>query len=413
MRSDCGDIRFTDSDKFSTLFYFLESGCNTPETVFWVNVPIIVPGKRIYAYYGLSAAESESSGEHTFIFFDGFNGTFLDPYKWHPSACVSVYGGYAHMYSLGDYCSLKLAGDLPNAGVIHLKARRGINESGRGPGYIISYPDNTSAFEIGGDQKEGRWFLYSGKPYPTSIYGGAIDLDDHILRVAYDVSGRIYYFYADSSQIAKNRAYSPGALASLNLLSGGISKEQDISDSYYDYFFIRKYTDTEPEADPRDEETLTPASTLAATASDDTMSSKPALTTSFISTTGAVATTPFSTSPSFTATTAAQAIPVNSSHPLDEVGREKKSSDSRVEQKSMSIWSFFTPLLFILPVFLLLYLFVQYRRRKAESSKESKKVLRWIANELLSGEDPEVVKKAVRDSGMDPSIVDKAKKTLK
>jgi hypothetical protein len=45
--------------------------------------------------------------------------------------------------------------------------------------------------------------------------------------------------------------------------------------------------------------------------------------------------------------------------------------------------------------------------------KENKEVLRWIANELLSGEDPEVIKKAVRDSGMDPSIVDKAKKTLK
>ncbi|MBU5537692.1 MAG: DUF2341 domain-containing protein, partial [Candidatus Aenigmarchaeota archaeon] len=32
MRSDCGDIRFTDSDGSTQLSYWLESGCNTAST---------------------------------------------------------------------------------------------------------------------------------------------------------------------------------------------------------------------------------------------------------------------------------------------------------------------------------------------------------------------------------------------
>jgi hypothetical protein len=414
MRSDCADIRFADSDRFSSLSYFLESGCNTPETVFWINVPIIVPEKKIFAYYGQPASGSESSGERTFIFFDGFEGSDIDASKWFPQGCVSVYGGYARMYSLADPCSLKLIKDLPNSGVIQLKARRGENETGSGPGFVVSYPDNSSAFEMRADKKENRWVLYSGKPSPTSIYGGAIDLKDHLFRVAYDVSGRIYYFYVDSSQITRNRAYSPGALISLHLLSGGVYKDQGIGDSYYDYFFVRKYADTEPEAGLLDEESLKPAATQAAREPDESAASKPALTTAFITTTLVVTTS--STSTSLPAAKQ-KAAPYNivSQHASGDIRDEKNSSDASSGDavKSLSIWSFIAPILAILFVFLLFFLFAYYRRRKSESLKENKEVLRWIANELLSGEDPEVIKKAVRDSGMDPSIVDKAKKTLK
>jgi len=411
MRSDCGDIRFTDSDKFSSLSYFLEVGCNTAYTILWVKVPIVYSDKKFFVYYGQPFAQSESSGTDTFLFFDGFDGNSTDTSKWFPQKCVSVYGGYAHMYSRDASCYLKLNKDLPDVGAIQLKARRGPEETGVGPGFTVSYADNLPAFEMAADPKEKRWMLYSQKPSPTNIYGGAIDLTDHIFQVAYDVSGRLYYFYADSSQIAKNRAYSPGALGSLYLLSGDISKAQSISDSYFDYFFIRKYSEKEPRVNLRDEESLKPSTTHGAPAT-----SKPALTTTFSATSSAGVASSFSTSILLTAATQIVSSSTIVLQPALEGIRDEKNPSNASSQnavKSLSIWSFITPILIIIFVFVLLFLFSYYRRRKLESLKENKEVLRWIANELLSGEDPEAIKKAVRDSGMDPSIVDKAKKTLK
>jgi hypothetical protein len=75
MRSDCGDIRFTDSDGSTLLNYWLESGCNSANTKIWVKVPYIPASstKTIYVYYGNPSATSLSNGRATFIFFDDFS----------------------------------------------------------------------------------------------------------------------------------------------------------------------------------------------------------------------------------------------------------------------------------------------------------------------------------------------------
>jgi hypothetical protein len=75
MRSDGGDIRFTDSDGTTLLNYWIESGINSASTKIWVKVPSI-PGnstKTIYVYYGNSSATSLSDGDNTFLFFDDFD----------------------------------------------------------------------------------------------------------------------------------------------------------------------------------------------------------------------------------------------------------------------------------------------------------------------------------------------------
>ncbi|MEM0243336.1 MAG: DUF2341 domain-containing protein [Candidatus Aenigmatarchaeota archaeon] len=72
MRSDCGDIRFTDSDGSTLLNYWIESGCNTTNTKIWVKVPNIPANsnKIIYLYYGNPSATSIGSGVSTFLAFD-------------------------------------------------------------------------------------------------------------------------------------------------------------------------------------------------------------------------------------------------------------------------------------------------------------------------------------------------------
>jgi Uncharacterized conserved protein len=71
MRSDCGDIRFTDSDGETLLNYWIEDGCNSANTKIWVKIPSIPASstKTIYVYYGNSEATSLSNGTATFIFF--------------------------------------------------------------------------------------------------------------------------------------------------------------------------------------------------------------------------------------------------------------------------------------------------------------------------------------------------------
>jgi hypothetical protein len=85
MRSDCGDIRFADSDGTTLLNYWLEGGCNTTSTRIWVKVPSIPASssKTIYVYYGNPSATSQSNGDNTFDFFDDFNDGIVDnTSKW-------------------------------------------------------------------------------------------------------------------------------------------------------------------------------------------------------------------------------------------------------------------------------------------------------------------------------------------
>jgi len=89
MKSDCADLRFTDSTSYNTQDwasnhkYWIESGCNTSATRVWVKVPAIPTGtSTIYAYYGNASAASASNGANTFMFFDDFTGSSLDTSKW-------------------------------------------------------------------------------------------------------------------------------------------------------------------------------------------------------------------------------------------------------------------------------------------------------------------------------------------
>ncbi|MEM5803086.1 MAG: DUF2341 domain-containing protein [Candidatus Aenigmatarchaeota archaeon] len=105
MRSDCGDIRFTDSDGSTQLSYWLESGCNTASTKIWVKVPSIPANsaKIIYLYYGDPSAPSASNGDNTFIFFDDFS--TKDTTKWDWPNNWNVEGGYAKQTFSTDWSS--------------------------------------------------------------------------------------------------------------------------------------------------------------------------------------------------------------------------------------------------------------------------------------------------------------------
>ncbi|MCX6355620.1 MAG: DUF2341 domain-containing protein [Candidatus Aureabacteria bacterium] len=105
MRSDGGDVRFTDSDGLTLINYWIESGINTPSTRIWVRATSVPAGSStIYMYYGNSSAASASNGDITFDFFDDF--TSANTTKWaEHQGSLSVSGGMATIHDswvIGD-----------------------------------------------------------------------------------------------------------------------------------------------------------------------------------------------------------------------------------------------------------------------------------------------------------------------
>jgi len=85
MSSDCGDIRFTDSDGVTLLNYWIEpETINTASTRIWVKVPSIPASstKTIYMYYGNPSATSQSNGDNVFDLFDDFDDGVFNTNKW-------------------------------------------------------------------------------------------------------------------------------------------------------------------------------------------------------------------------------------------------------------------------------------------------------------------------------------------
>ncbi|HEY3249978.1 MAG TPA: DUF2341 domain-containing protein [Ignavibacteria bacterium] len=78
MKADGGDIRFADS-LCNLLSYFVQSGINTTGTIIWVKISSLpANGTRIiYMFYGNPAGTSQSSGNNTFAFYEGFDNNNL------------------------------------------------------------------------------------------------------------------------------------------------------------------------------------------------------------------------------------------------------------------------------------------------------------------------------------------------
>jgi len=91
-RADFGDIRFTDQDGTTLLDYWMEEKVDGDYAVFWVKVPNIPASPNnatIYIYYGRADATTTSNGDKTFLFFDHFEGSYLDVSKWAGATSVT------------------------------------------------------------------------------------------------------------------------------------------------------------------------------------------------------------------------------------------------------------------------------------------------------------------------------------
>ncbi|MBL8950869.1 MAG: DUF2341 domain-containing protein [Myxococcaceae bacterium] len=81
-RPGCPDVRFTSADGVTVLPHWLESGCGTPATRFWVRVPGVTATTRLWLYSGSVTAASTSSPAAVNLFYDTFDTDPEDGGRW-------------------------------------------------------------------------------------------------------------------------------------------------------------------------------------------------------------------------------------------------------------------------------------------------------------------------------------------
>jgi hypothetical protein len=256
MRSDCGDIRFIDSDDQTQLSYWIESGCNSASTRIWVKVPSIPASstKTIYLYYGNPSAPSQSNGTNTFDFFDDFSG---DLSKWvQRSGTWSISDGVLVSPSTGSGHQIVTA----NFAILNARIRaryrlvQGPNTGGINNYCVLARtPDSSnyywqSDWYTGNSHRidkmvagQGTLLTYTLRYGDTNWHVSEFLLNGSILNASIDGSYKIS---------AIDSSLSNAAAVGFSSCGGQVVD----SPFYVDWVFVGKYTSPEPTTSVGNEE---------------------------------------------------------------------------------------------------------------------------------------------------------------
>ena len=252
MNSDCSDMRFVDSDDVTSLSYWIESGCNTANTIVWVKVPSIPASsnKTIYMYYGNPTATSESNGTAVFDFFDDFS---IDTTAQYTETADSGSG-----YFSWDSTNLRLKGYSSTAGVqAHYTHNTfvfsdGIIEvktiTGSDGGFTFRFQDQSNLYLIAvkddtnsvapqviqvWKRVAGTWTKI-GVDYSITNPAGS----EHTLK--FKVQGTLLTIWWDGNLVVQNLDLGT------DFSSGKIGARFNRGTAYWDDIIVRKYTSPEP-----------------------------------------------------------------------------------------------------------------------------------------------------------------------
>jgi hypothetical protein len=254
MRSDGGDIRFTDSDGITLLSYWVQEGINTSSTKIWVKVPSIPASstKTIYLYYGNPSATSQSNGSNTFLSFDDFeDGVITDWATSMSGVSISESGGLQKL-SLTSNIYNNAAGayrsTVFNDGIeIIAKAKLVTATTDSGFGLMLRFSDYNNAYWF-------YWGIYSSGEFRLIkiINGSLTNLATkdgtgkptlgqfYILHFAVSPNGNLYVNVEGYNTLsATDTARTSGKVGTS--IRGASPAEAD-----YDWFFVKKYIPPEP-----------------------------------------------------------------------------------------------------------------------------------------------------------------------
>jgi hypothetical protein len=272
MKSDCSDMRFSESDGSTNVPYWIESGGNTTATTIWIKTDLTYPAsKNVYMYYGNSGASAVSDGNAVFDFLDEFNSLSGWTQSGGTSGTVSggiltiasTSGGSADGY-LTKTVSSKLAANVP----IVMEYLQNITNSGGAivgtalsvtAGYttgnrsIQSYHDiSTRNGTISRSNSVAESInVQSGEPSGWQQVKGTFNYSSSTNEVLSLYYAGTYY----AGRTCSNASSMPtGTLTSIQLFHGGWNKRT----AWLDWIRIRKFVSSEPTLTYNSEEPVVP-----------------------------------------------------------------------------------------------------------------------------------------------------------
>lgn len=252
MRSDCGDMRFTDSDGTTSLNYWIESGCNTTTTKVWFKLPSIgaSASKVIYMYYGNASATSAADGTQVFQFFDDFS--TLDNTKWTATGTASVSSG-ALTVSSGSVYTNNTWGSMP--GYVVEGSVKWSNFSSSLSGMDISTSQSTQGgnagsnklayFTTGGAAAAINSYAADGTAASYNINGGSTQFTatantSYVIGYAI-TSSQVIYYQNRTQTNAYAGTWSGASYLWLGYFAGSASGTSAISPLVTDWVLVRQY----------------------------------------------------------------------------------------------------------------------------------------------------------------------------
>ena len=285
LRTDCNDLRFTASDGYTRLNYYLESGNATNATVVWVKVPSLASGSTtIYMYYGNSAlASAYSSGANTFVFFDDFNAASLNSSMWnttsHGTCTVSQTGGNLKM-AIGatgyDGCGVTSFVTVPSTDYkVESSMMREAGYDGGELGAMVGFTDK-STFDssyygyYGSHDAYFNIYEYSSSSVRFRMYYDSAGVSgstswpswaNQWVRISLTYLHSAKEVYANFSWASTNQTLGPTSagtnqLSSLYVQINYGDYNQNGYSAYCDWVGVRQYAATEPTASAGSETAL-------------------------------------------------------------------------------------------------------------------------------------------------------------
>ena len=237
-RTDFGDVRFTDDDGTTLLDYWMEEKVDSDYAIFWVEVADDLSSNNatIYVYYGKSDATTTSNGDNTFLLFDHFEGSTLNPNKWVSTGNVAVANSEVSIWSTGASVSKirSLASWLYNVAVrMKVKCNDVYDET-------FGLRLDASPFDsaIFNRNSGGFWAQTENEGNVTTTSVTWLS-DYHLYDVTW-VSGKTKY-YRDNSLIAQHATNVPD-----ESLYARFATYNANTQIVMDWVAVRKYVDPEP-----------------------------------------------------------------------------------------------------------------------------------------------------------------------
>jgi len=249
-QADFGDIRFTATDGETLLAHYLDgiTGESPNKTaVFLIKIPQIPPeGLPIYLYYGNPDAESLSSGEDVFDFFDDFSEE-PDSAKWELAAGLGGKFSVSNSFLKLDAAKVISKDYQMEDGIIEYRAKaeagyevRAITAEEKGkPGliqlvYSSTYPGAEHAIAIGSIVKAN-----TAKPVLPGVFYDyrVIKKGENITFERYGIEDRKEAEVSYTDEGGLKQGY-------IGLEVGGRGDGDSVA--YYDWLRVRKFAEPEP-----------------------------------------------------------------------------------------------------------------------------------------------------------------------